>query len=442
MAHVHRLVRPAADVLATTRALYDAGKADVVQPNYVCADLSGRCSSDLVVEQAGYGHLRLGSKGEEKWEPARTLSLKVPCRKCGPCRKARRMLWTDRAVREYRASTRSWFVTLTFRPEERYKLRLQAVKRLRDSGGDFERLSERDQFAELLREYQRPVSLYLMRLRKGLAKRGWELTSFRYILVPERHADGAPHFHAILHEVAEDQPLRKARIEEAWTHGVLHARLLKDERAARYAVKYLGKQDFCGRLRASRHYGEVSEPQQVAPFASVKEGLRGGAPPAPLAHDPAVAAQKLRELRRELFAEAEQVSEGDELGVCELGLHIGVSCDCGRKAARPECTAAGDDDESTDELSRFRRSRRGWIVPMPRLADLAVVPGTPSEASEPAPQPALPAPEKREEGEEGFDLDDTGWIDPDIWVHPDEAEGRDVLDVPGCVERPKRTGGR
>ncbi len=437
MDHVHRVVRPAADVLAASRALDDAGKADIIRPDYVRADLSGRCSTDLFVEQAGYGHLRIGTKGEEKWESARTLSLKVPCRKCGPCRMARRMLWTDRAVRQYRASTRSWFVTLTFRPEERYKLRLQAEKRLRDSGGDFASLSERDRFSELLREYQRPVSLYLMRLRKGLATRGWKQVAFRYIVVPERHADGAPHFHAILHEMSEDAPIVKARIEEAWPHGVLHARLLRDERAARYAVKYLGKQDFCGRLRASRHYGEVPE---LAPDEAFREGARGGAPPPVLRADAAVQAQELRALHRELV---EEISEGDELGVCELGLHVGVSCNCGSKVTRRVLAADdGGDEFDGEESSRVRRSRRGWIVPMPRLADLAVVSGTPSDASVPPPHPSPSAPEPRGEGEEGFDLDDTGWIDPDTWVHPEEQDERVALDVPDCEERPKRPRGR
>lgn len=436
MGHVRRMVRPAADVLATTKALCASGKAVIHRPDYVTADLSGPCSADLIVEQMGHGHLTIGTKSEEKWESARTLSLKVPCRQCGPCRKARRMLWTDRAVREYRASTRSWFVTLTFRPEERYKLRLQAIKRLRDSGGSFERLAERDQYAELLREYQRPVALYLMRLRKGLAKRGWALTSFRYLLVPERHEDGAPHFHVLLHEVDELKPLRKARIEQAWPHGVIHARLLRDERAARYVVKYLGKQDFAGRVRASLGYGDV---EGLLPDVQPFPGHRGARPPAVLPEDEARVLQHHRALLDGAADDdASRLSAGDVLGVCETGRHLGAACSCTPDADRAPALRADDPDnplgtysgEDIPENSRARLSRRGWLVPMPRLAALVVA------AADPDGKPQHDG--DREHPPEGDELDDTGWVDPDTWVHPDEAEGRVTLDVPGCVNPTKR----
>lgn len=435
----HRVTMPAADVLANTRSLMDRGLAEVIRPDYATANVSGKCSNEVIVEQDGYGHLRIGSKDEPKREPARKLHLKVPCRKCAPCRRARRMLWTDRAIREYRASTRSWFVTLTVRPEERYNLLLQAHKRFRDSGGDFDRLSKADQFAELLREYQRVVALYFMRLRKGLRHRGWEQTRFRYLLVPEKHADGAPHFHVLLHEVDELQPLRKARIEQAWEAGLIHARLLKDEHAARYVVKYLGKQDFMGRVRASLMYGKVAE---TAHDERHVPATRGGAPPSPLPQDALTVQQRMRDELPDLVGE---LREGDELRVCEAGLHIGVSCTCkvvGSGSAPEPAVDPADPlahvtgGSTRDPHSREAVSRRGWVVPM-RMAE----PPQAKRGEVVDPNPFDPL--AREGDVEGaFDDDDTGWIDPSTWIHPDEAEGRVVVDPPGCsaprVRPPKR----
>ena len=433
MATVHRVARPAADVKAATIVAMTRGKAVPHAPDYWTADYAGKCASDLIVEQAGYGHLRCGTKGEpEVWEPARTLSIKVPCRKCGPCRKARRMLWTDRAVREYRASTRTWIVTLTFRPEERYKLSLRAEARYRDTGGDFNGLSIRDRFTELLREYQREIDLFLMRLRKGLTHRKWELIRFRYLLVAERHADGTPHFHALIHEIDECMPVRKARIEEAWGKGFVHARIIKDEAAARYVVKYLGKQDFQGRVRASKRYGEVPE---LLPDAVAMPGRAGVAPPQPLADDQAVARQRFRLMREDLGdVPGERLSElrdGDDIAVCELGLHVGVACECGR-ASGPEQRLRADDPTVEDELlaelrewrARERNQPKGWTRPMPRLAHLVVQEANGRDQDPPDKSGAVEPGGELAQPPDPDDEPDTGWVDPD-----------DDVQSPWCLNR-------
>ena len=51
------------------------------------------------------------------------VEQQVRCRKCDGCLAHKARLWIARGVDEIKASTRTWFGTLTVRPEDRFVLR-------------------------------------------------------------------------------------------------------------------------------------------------------------------------------------------------------------------------------------------------------------------------------------------------------------------------------
>lgn len=274
--------RRASDVRAASQVALQSGGQIAPHPfipdapQVVSWDLAGDCLSPWVMAQVGEGHF-YGEKDEkgnvvsrsfwrsddgasDTWEPGRTLEQKVRCRVCANCLRARGRLWFRRAVVETKLWPRSWFVTLTFRPEERVKLLYETIARV-GGQGPWSRLSAVDRFRELLRTIGPLVTRWLKRLRgPGRAK-----LRFRYLLVVEKHEDGWPHFHALLHEVSELMPLRKAVIQRQWPHGFSQVRLVDDARGgARYVAKYLSK-DAASRVRASKDYGgELCEPEPAA----------------------------------------------------------------------------------------------------------------------------------------------------------------------------------
>jgi hypothetical protein len=259
-----RLSRSASDVKAATAAALAMGKGVVHAPNYATTDKSGWCERPIVIDQEGEGHWRLGSDGKSVREPARTLSQQVRCRKCDGCLKERRCMWANRAVSEFREAAhrggRTWFVTLTFKPEQHYRLTTKTRLRCAEQGVDLDALPWSERYAEMLREYHAEVDLFLARLRGGLAKRGWKKVRFRYLMVPEPHKSGFIHYHLLLHEQSADMPIVKRRIEAAWLEwglGFVKAKEVVSEKAASYTTKYLGKNHFEGRIRNSQHYGKV-----------------------------------------------------------------------------------------------------------------------------------------------------------------------------------------
>lgn len=421
-----RLNRPAADVKAATLAALATGKGVVHAPNYATADKSGWCGRPIVIDQEGDGHWAVNPAGFPVREPSRTLSLQVRCRKCEGCLKERRCMWANRAVSEWQEADkrggRTWFLTLTFRPEEHYRLKTQARLRVAAAGGDLDAMSWSERYGEFLREYHATVSLFLARVRKGLAKRGWSEGKFRYLMVPEPHESGNIHYHALLHEFSDDYPLRKLRIEQAWGLGFIQAKLVGSPEATRYVTKYLGKHHYEGRIRNSLHYGkerQVEPPHpEVADFSMREwlwqserdpcaEGkgkvvdLRGAAAPLSARALEVEAAQRVAsdELAHELkrapvagdmtprrsdpgpveiadravrdavaFAHADDegidpVRIGDKLGVCPSGLHIGGGCDCKAESHGLECLP--EPDEYRGGVPRRKWELRGWHEPAP-----------------------------------------------------------------------------
>lgn len=183
------------------------------------------------------------------------------CRKCPECLAHRRRLWTARAVDEIWASNRTWFGTLTVRPEERLRIAWTGERAMRQRGWSEEDLTARppgQTFTHLCNLLGKEVTKWLKRVRKNAGP-------LRYLLVFEAHKDGFPHCHILLHETAT--PVRKIDLERQWKHGFSHWRLVeRDEKAAVYACKYLSK-DAQARLRASQSYGQTHLVRRIADTA-------------------------------------------------------------------------------------------------------------------------------------------------------------------------------
>lgn len=179
-----------------------------------------------------------------------TTEMLVACRRCDRCLKARSRLWTRRAKAEYEAASRTWFVTLTFKPEEHFAALCRARQRLLHNALDFDKLSESDQFGELHKECSRLVSLWLKRVRKNSG------ASFRYLMVVEPHKSGLPHYHLLIHE-AEGGLIRHRVLANSWSAGFGLYKLVVDAKAAAYVCKYLSK-TAAARVRASVGYGALA----------------------------------------------------------------------------------------------------------------------------------------------------------------------------------------
>lgn len=375
-----RVYSAAADVKhATVRALL-AGKGkvpDPSRPTYATADYSGRCEKPVVIDRIGVGHMLfekpIHTDGETptsfSYEHGRTLSMQVRCRRCDACLKERRWMWTERAAKEWRQSNRTWFVTVTLRPEEHYKLQARVRLRLAAQGGDLDRMEPRDKLNEVLKDYKNEMRLYVNRLRIGLRTRGWDTISFRYLWVPEPHKSGAIHFHMLLHEVSDVQPIRKDRIEGLWNYGFVSAKLVKSENAARYVTKYLGKHHFEGRIAVSKHYGqrelEVNTDEPVPVFPGHVQGEPTHA--WSLVQTDEQMRLELGDIPGSVFAD--EVTEGDPIEGCATGLHIGVPCTC-----KPLANAGGDPwgterGDAVDHRGFAKRKwqLRGWHEPNDRV---------------------------------------------------------------------------
>lgn len=179
------------------------------------------------------------------------VDLTVPCRKCPACLRRRRKLWTQRALAEFSSASRTWFGTLTFRPEEHYQMLCRASAKAKVGTPEFAALPPAEQFRLRNRECQREITLFLKRLREKTE------APLRFFLVAEAHKSGLPHFHMLLHEVSADKPVRKAALHEQWRAGYSSWKLVQPGeglKAIRYCAKYLTKTNEA-RVRASIDYG-------------------------------------------------------------------------------------------------------------------------------------------------------------------------------------------
>lgn len=191
---------------------------------------------------------------------------------CQQCLQLRSSEWRYRATSEMRESARTWFGTLTLRPEEHHKMVSRARQRLWSGGTDFDALSPHDQFMERMTEIGREVTLYLKRVRKESGAR------VRYLLVAEAHKTGLPHLHILVHEASADKPVRHKTLEGQWKLGFTRFKLAHDVKTASYVCKYISKA-LLARVRASLRYGqgEAERPEGIQSAGCSREG--GKMPP-------------------------------------------------------------------------------------------------------------------------------------------------------------------
>lgn len=152
------------------------------------------------------------------------VDLRVRCRRCDMCLKARGMMWKHRAIVEASASPRTWFLTLTFN------------WRLVD-------LDEQGAVAFASKQ----LTNYFKRLRKAGHK-------FRYLAVFERHKSGMPHIHVLVHCMSK---ITWRDLNTEWRVGFSSIKLVSNpEVTAGYVTKYtLKARDSVCRIRASVGYG-------------------------------------------------------------------------------------------------------------------------------------------------------------------------------------------
>lgn len=213
-------------------------------------DISGKCERPVPVEQYAAPEAERGQRfvAVERGNPAPLrVIMQTRCRKCPPCLRARRTLWTARARRECEVAYRTWFGTLTLRPERQFEALTRARQSVARSGQDFDGLSPELQFAARTVEVGRWLTLFLKRVRKQSG------ASLRYVAVYEPHESGAPHVHLLVHE-ADTVGTSERMLRLQWKDGFSKWKLVTDRRQASYVTKYLTK-TAAVRVRASSHYG-------------------------------------------------------------------------------------------------------------------------------------------------------------------------------------------
>ena len=162
--------------------------------------------------------------------------------------------WALAAVNQTKASSRTWFGTLTLSPEAQEKFLLEA------------RMSSSEPLATYwweetcdvrFKAVTRLVYGEVQKMWKRLRKHGCEFT---YVVVFERHKSGLPHMHFLLHE--QGSPILKRTIQSNWHLGFSNLKLVGTKRshtpeaACWYVAKYLSKSMLC-KVRASTNYRPV-----------------------------------------------------------------------------------------------------------------------------------------------------------------------------------------
>ena len=232
--------------------------------NTAQVDKYGDCSDPVILFIEGRNgdaaHGRdLGAKSRMGFgDKLHTTEYWVRCRRCDACRKAHSRWWHYRARTEIEQSNRSWFGTLTLRPEAHGIMARRAMKAAKLTVEQFAGLSPDEQFAMRHKQIVRELQLWIKRVRAAAAyEQKAKSIPLRYCLVAERHKSGLPHYHILIHERGERVPHRILR--DQWRHGFVNFKVVKEpSRAAHYVAKYLSK---CAtaRVQASQAYGKSKE---------------------------------------------------------------------------------------------------------------------------------------------------------------------------------------
>lgn len=190
-----------------------------------------------------------------------TVELEVACRSCEACLRARARLWSARAVAETRVWPRTWFGTMTLRPEEVFRTLTVARVNARARAVPMEGESELAQFSRHVAAVGPEVGRFIKRVRKNTGSK------LRYLLVAEPHKSGVPHFHMLVHQTTLHELVRYDDLKSQWLLGFSSWKLC-DHRSASYVCKYLSK-SLRARVRASQAYGECPNALSLVRFPDV-----------------------------------------------------------------------------------------------------------------------------------------------------------------------------
>ena len=207
-------------------------------------DVSGDCISPYKRSMAGRMDKAPGrDQPATAWapgdQPALHVDLQARCRHCDPCLRHRARIWFARSRDEVAASSRTWFGTLTVRPENRYRTLCAVTAQ--------ENLTGEQLFRAKNEQYSGEITKFLKRVRKESS------ASLRFLIVCEAHKDGEPHYHMLVHEVGLGV-VKQRTLRDQWKLGFSRWKLVEDQFAASYVCKYLHKSSLA-RVRASIDYG-------------------------------------------------------------------------------------------------------------------------------------------------------------------------------------------
>lgn len=208
----------------------------------------GDCNSPVVVTFNG---LAIDDHPNRFYRWKRNADVKVRCRKCDSCLRARARHWAARSVVEMGRAQRTWFVTLTLTPQHQFAALTAARVAATKACVDFEELGEGERFRRRCTVIGAEITKWLKRVRKVSTSR------LRYVLVAEAHKSGDPHFHLLVNERFGSAPVTYRHLTDAWNWGFSSAKLVSHDeagKAAWYTSKYLAKSARC-RIRASARYG-------------------------------------------------------------------------------------------------------------------------------------------------------------------------------------------
>ena len=130
--------------------------------------------------------------------------------------------------------------------------RLKAIAYAKSRKVVFDDCSDHEQFTRTVAVISKEITKWIKRLRKNTG------SPLRYLIVVEKHKSGDPHFHLLIHEVDEDQPVLHRHLNQLWTYGFDHFKLVEGDKAANYVCKYLSK-SLLARVRASKRYGAYND---------------------------------------------------------------------------------------------------------------------------------------------------------------------------------------
>lgn len=223
-------------------------------------DCSLGCLNPFTLYHKGYPDKDRPRERPGRSDPTVIIEQLLPCRKCETCLRNRRVYWAACAKTEVGCARRTWFGTLTLKPQERFiditKVRIRHPKLEEENPREFQR--------KVHLEHGKSLTKWLKRVRKN------SNSKLRYLLVAEWHSqnDIGWHYHCLLHEQFDGQPLLHRHLDN-WGRGFVKFNLIEDgqSKEVNYVCKYLAK-DMDVPVRASIRYGEVHSPETA--FAIVQ----------------------------------------------------------------------------------------------------------------------------------------------------------------------------